>query len=72
MTAVANRSTRWCPRHENEIVKRSTLRCRRCTADLDLPRRRRFGVPRDRLKPMRRKGESTQRARERFLKDYAR
>lgn len=72
MTQPANRVTRWCPVHEDEMVKRGTARCRRCKVDLSLPRRRRIGVPADRLKPMRKKGESTQRAVERWKKGTAR
>ena len=64
--------TRWCPYHENETVKRGTLRCRRCTSDLQLPKRRRLSVPADQLKPMRAKGQPTQRATERREKGYAR
>lgn len=64
--------TRWCPRHENEIVKRGTLRCRRCPNDLDLPKRRRAVYPAALLKPMRAKGQSTKRANERGEKGYAR
>lgn len=64
--------TRWCPVHDREMLKRGTARCRRCTADVSLPRRRRFSVPTAQLKPMRGKGESTQRAVERWKKGYAR
>ena len=64
--------TRWCPRHDTEMVKRGTLRCKRCTADLSLPKRRRLTIPADRLKPMRRKGEPTKRATERRIKGHAR
>lgn len=70
MTAPANRVTRWCPRHEDEMVKRGTLRCRRCTTDLQLPRRRRVTVDPARLRPMRAKGQPTKRATERREKGY--
>lgn len=68
MTAPANRVTRWCPRHEDEMVKRGTLRCRRCTTDLQLPKRRRLGADPTRLRPMRAKGRPTKRADERRIK----
>lgn len=70
MTAVANRVTRWCPRHEDEMVKRGTLRCRRCTSDLQMTKRRRLSIPSDQLKPMRAKGTPTKRATERRIKGY--
>jgi hypothetical protein len=61
--------TRWCPVHDSQI-KRGTRRCRSCVADLSLPTRRRLGVPAARLRPMRKKGEPTQRANERREKGY--
>lgn len=64
--------TRWCPTHDREQIKRGTRRCRRCTSDVSLSTRRRFGVPAARLKPMRRKEDSTKRAVERWKKGYAR
>ena len=70
MTAVANRGTRWCPVHETSMVRRGTRRCRRCRVDLSLPKRPRIGVPAERLKPMRIKGQPTQRANERRTTGY--
>lgn len=70
MTAPANRVTRWCPVHEDEMVKRGTLRCRRCTTDLRLSKTRRVIVPAGPLRPMRAKGVPTKRADERRIKGY--
>lgn len=72
MTQPQNRVTRWCPRHEDEIVKRGTLRCRRCKTDLPHGRRPRVVIPTDRIKPMRVKGQPTKRADERRIKGHAR
>lgn len=64
--------TRWCPVHEDEMVKRGTLRCRRCTADLCLPKRRRIVIPDSEIKRSRAKGEPTKRAIEARTKGRAR
>lgn len=66
--------TRWCPKHDNEI-KRGTRRCRTCTVDLAelfLPIRPRLMVDPTRLRPMRAAGQTTKRARRRFLKERVR
>ena len=64
--------TRWCPAHDREMLKRGTARCRRCTADVCLPKPHRVSVSAARLTPMREKGAPTQRAVERWKKGYAR
>ena len=70
MTAVANRTTRWCPAHDGEMVKRGTLRCRRCTTDIKVSlTRRRLTVNSADLRPMR--GQHTKRSVERITKGYA-
>lgn len=72
MTQPQNRITRWCYVHPDEMVKRGTLRCRRCTVDLKFPKRQRLSVDPERLKPMRRADGHTNRSWERLTKGYAR
>lgn len=75
MTAVQNRTTRWCPAHPDEMVKRGTLRCRRCTVDVKLSlTRRRVSHHWATLQPMRKTHVehpgTTKRAFERWMKGY--
>jgi hypothetical protein len=71
VTAPENRVTRWCPAHDGGMVKRGTMRCRRCRVDLklSLTRPRPIVAP-ELLKPMRRRDGHTKRSIERITKGY--
>ncbi len=70
MTSIERRITRWCPAHPDEMLKRGTLRCRRCTVNVKLPlTRRRVIVAAADLRPMR--GRHTKRSIERITRGYA-
>lgn len=54
--------TRWCPIHDQEMLKRGTRRCKRCTSDVTLRVRRRIVILPNQIRGTRPKGQPTKRA----------